>query len=183
MTCAECVKQLLESGREEIVRADSSELGRHLMTCPRCRAVADGILGQTAGVTRLLGAERSKRKKKRGVAATAGIAICLLAGSVTLRSAVRHDVPTMPTKMRVDAAPVVRAVATWAPDKKPLGVQVFAHPIVAHPIAPVVALGSMPEPATEAPSHDSEVAVSPPAGVRAAVIRTRDPKITVVWLY
>lgn len=182
MTCQECVKLLLESSRDEIVHADSSELGRHLMTCARCRAVADSILGETTRVTGLFGAERSKRKGRRGAATTLGLVILALGVGAGLRHRARTSVdspsPSVASHHAGSTVGTLTAPAVTPPVHEPLVARpIFVAPI--EPSRPMVAEFHMP---TTAPS-DSQVSVSPPPGVSAAVIRTRDPKVTVVWLY
>lgn len=192
MTCTQMLERLIEADPATLAGRGSSDVATHVRECARCRAVADQLLAET----RLLASAVERGAVVRRIrpivlapalAAAAALAFVMLPdrptsppATIPSRSPVVSITPVVVTPVVVSPSltPVVRpsvrpAVAsTRAPQPRIAQAYPLATPISATPLAPT-------------PSEISfeQVAVTPPPGKRAAVMRTSDPAITVVWVY
>jgi hypothetical protein len=196
MNCASVLESLLDAELSDIAGDGNSALAEHLRSCVRCRRVADQLLVDTrllatampAGVT----SPRVSRRTRYAVLAPAGVVAALLVVTLS-RSPRQVHVPAttaqvMPDTMSAAAVstsvpstmnrtPVVRS----APPRVTAGVmRAFPRPVA---VAPVRMESSMRSGTTIPVTTSSVVSVDPPAGVRATILHTSNPKLVVVWLY
>ena len=195
MNCASVLESLLDAELSDIAGGGNSALAEHLRSCERCRRVADQLLVDTrllatampAGVT----SPRVSRRTRYAVLAPAGVVAALLVVTLS-RSPRQVDAPAiraqvMPDTMSVAAVrtavpstmnrtPVVRS----APPRVTAGVmRAFPRPVAVAPVRMESPMRSSTTPVSTA----SAVSVDPPAGVRATILHTSNPKLVVVWLY
>ena len=191
MKCENSLVLLLEAEREELAGRGTSEVATHVRECARCKAVAARLLADTQVLathvaTRGVEARSARRSVARplvfggALASVAAIAMLLMP---TRELQVAASVP-LQAVARVSPAPV--AVSSPSPrvvHEKPL-VRIretrFADAVAATPVRLVMSQTS--EVHMPAAEFDG-VSVTPPAGIRSTVLATRNPKITVVWLY
>ncbi len=191
MKCENGLVLLLEAEREELEGRGTSEVAAHVRECARCGAVAARLLADTQVLAahvaaRSVGERSARRSVSRpfvfGGALAAAAAIALLLMPVR---DVHVDAPVHAQAIaRVSPAPAtVSTLSTPKTQAEPL-VRIhetrFADVVAATPVRFVTSQSSEPP----IPSSDSGgVSVTPPAGTRSTVLATRNPKITVVWLY
>jgi len=186
MTCHTMLERMLAAEPDELLGRGETALAVHLRECGRCRAVAHQLLQETGALVNAmardarpvapvppLSAGRRRWTRQRavvgGVLAVAGMVVAAL-----LWSPPRDVQPGPATPTLAPAAPAPGVV-----NGLPMGAERYpaARPIMAEAVAGA-AVTTSPErlaPAT--------LIVRPPSGVRAAVLQTANPTITVVWLY
>jgi hypothetical protein len=180
-------ERMLEADVEELEGRGTSLLATHVRECAACAGIARGLVRDTRVLAAV--AERSPsgvvalvpRRRRNGSYLMIGGAAAAIAASVLFvaqRSA-RSDAVSAPAF--VTAPAVLAAIGdTVVSQMLPLNVRRFADatPVVAVPLVPVIAAPALP--VADGPAM---VRVDPPEGVRAAVMQTGNPSITVVVLY
>ena len=201
MNCSAALEAMLDAEPQELEGLGTTTLAMHLASCDRCRRVADQVLEEThllaAALTRVSSPARARRTVSvplRQALIPAGlVAAALLA--VVWRS------PDAPVTAGVSAVPTPPA-APVQDTAVPTPVTSDAEPVAGQRSAPAlgrafpapkslaaVQIQVTPEPLTPtrfaSPPGGARAAVSvdAPDDYRVAVIRTANPKFTVVWLY
>jgi hypothetical protein len=184
MTCDAVLEALLDAEPSALSPNDHSALGAHLRGCARCRRIAAQLEADVrllaTGVEAVNARVRNRRIRRLTIAPAFAAAVMTLL-------LVRREAPT------VSVVPAV--VVSVAPDREPTPPDPRPRPRVSRPAKlvrefprPVAVVPVQFErPATpvmsEAVVVSNAVQVDPPPGVRAAILRTGDPKLVVVWLY
>jgi hypothetical protein len=193
MNCAAALEAILEAEPSELAGQGTTSLAAHLATCERCQAVAHQIVVET----RLLavsvvpsgspgGMRHSAPLWVRRSLVPAGIAAAIIVALAQRTPDVLVNAPvgaasSLPAVAVPDSASPSKTVADAAPVSVRRRASVRAYPA---PV-PVAAVRMNPR-SQVAPTRAEEgaaVIVDPPAGRRVAVMRTANPKFTVVWLY
>ena len=186
MTCQTMLQRMLDAEPDELLGRGETALAVHLRECGRCRAVAQQLLEETGALVNAMvrdarlvatvappNAGRRRWPRQRavlgGLLVVAGIVVAAL-----LWSPPRGVQPGPTTPTLGPAAPPSVVV-----NGSPIGAERYpaARPILAEAVA-ATAVTTSPEPLAPA-----RLIVRPPSGVRAAVLQTANPTITVVWLY
>jgi hypothetical protein len=196
MNCAAALEAMLDAEPSDLAGEGTTSLAAHLAACQQCRGVAHRISMDTrllaVSIVPLEARARMRRPAPvwvRWSPVPVGLVAALLL-VVALRT---PDVPPNVTVGDASSTPEVvvpapvaspRVVTNAVPVKvqrtEPTRVRAYPAPI------PVAAVRINPPPQTFAvPGADPgpAVIVNPPAGQRVAVMRTSNPKLTVVWLY
>ena len=203
MICDAMLPHMLDADPGELLGHGDTLLAAHIRGCARCRAVGAQVAADTVALMGELqgraSVPRRVRSQRRGTVIAAGAlaAAALLATAIWISPPLP---PAPPSATGSTSAPLVPAVVL-AP---PVAVIAPSHARTALPYAPLGhPLGSTamlvaqqfptaqpvpPErlgggPAASPRRARVTIHVYPPAGVRAAVLRTANPTITVVWLY
>ena len=196
MNCATVLESLLDAELSEIAGDGNSALAAHLRSCERCRRVADQLLVDTRLLATAMPAAvtstRAARRTRYAVLVPAGVVAALLVVTMS-RSPRQVDSPAIMAEVVPDTAslaPVIPAVPptvrrtpvvrTTQPRVTASVLRAFPPPVA---VAPVRMEPSMRSIAAVPVSMSSAVSVDPPAGVRAAILHTSNPKLVVVWLY
>jgi hypothetical protein len=154
MNCDEALDLLLEVDLEELSRNPQSSLGMHLAECARCRTTAATMIDAQS----------------------------VLRGALTLQ-------PRRSADQLVDDVLTSGGNRTAPQRRLPDEVRwAIAVPVaLAAGIAFLILRGIEPPPSDVVPSvvarEETVSAVEVPEGHSAAIFRTSDPKITVVWIY
>lgn len=195
MNCASVLEALLVAEPSELAAEGNTALAIHLHSCERCRRLAGQLLIDTRLLSTAMQASRVAHRRStrpRYVLAPVGLVATLLVVAV-LRTPGEVAAPTIKEVVvtRTLPAPVIRDTepavtitpierATPATRARLRSVRAFPSPL---PVAPVrfepFAKAIAMAPVVVSPT----VAVDPPAGTRAAVLHTSNPKLVVVWLY
>ena len=206
LTCKRALELILDAEPVELSLDGDTPLVAHLNSCDRCRRVAHRLAEQTVAIARVVAAApailarpaRSEPAPRRrsatygGLAAAAAIALLLFGAPISEpepavvgqgRIAGGTGLLVPPTVSGQRAPPAPSVWLARAPRREPR-----VEPI--HVIA--VEPERFPTPSAEAavrrisdlrnaePSQG--ISVVPPAGVRATVLSTANPAVTVVWL-
>jgi hypothetical protein len=212
MTCSTMLALMLEADLDVLDGLGDSELASHLRACPRCQAVASRLTVDTrllaltvrhpissarrrsaapwvvvSGVIAASVAMIAVRAWQRPVASTTATVV---AAANTQTGSLAGHIERVPTP-----SPVRRAVRkpTRVSAPTPLGsprvlasvaVATSASRISAEAYAPAAAVSAVRlDGAPDDQPLGAGVAADPPAGIRANIIRTSSPAVTVVWLY
>ena len=195
MNCATVLESLLDAELPEIAGDGNSALAAHLGSCARCRRVADQLLVDTrllatampAGVT----SPRVSRRTRYAVLAPASVVAALLVVTMS-RFPRQADAPAITTQIVPDTTSVAAvssvpptlartpAVRSTPPRVSARVMRAFPPPVA---VVPARMESSLRSRTTIPVSVSSAVSVDPPAGVRAAVLHTSNPKLVVVWLF
>jgi hypothetical protein len=212
MTCTNALELMLDADPGELAARDDSPLAGHLRECARCGAVARQLLADTGALAvavaggriaparaRAAGRIRARAPMLAGLAAAA-IGIVVWQGSRSTPAPM--DAPTVVARVTAPspaapspAAPSPAVPAASVPVRpriasgvatRPSSVRAPSAPRAFEPAREFVATAVaparfMPPPAQVA--RTAAIAVEPAAGTRAAVIRTSDPTVTVLWFY
>jgi hypothetical protein len=189
MNCSAALEALLDAEPAELAGQGTTPLAAHLTTCERCRAVAHQIVVETRFLAVSVapsgshgGMRRSAPLWIRRSLVPAGIAAAILVALAQRTPDVLGNAPvgaasSLPAVAAPDSALPRKTVA----DTAPAIIRRRAYP------APVPVAAVRINPPTQAALSRAEggaaVIVEPPAGRRVAVMRTDNPKFTVVWLY
>ena len=191
MNCASVLESLLDAELSEIAGEGNSALAEHLRSCERCRRVAEQLLADTRLLATALPAavtsSRVSRRTRYAVLAPVGVVAAFLVVTV-FRSPPQADAPVItaqvvPETAAVSSVPTLNrtpAVRRTQPRITASAMRAFPRPVA---VAPVRMETFMRSSTTIPGSMASAVSVDPPAGVRAAVLHTSNPKLVVVWLY
>lgn len=199
ITCDEALEMMLEAEPAELAGQGSSAVAIHLGECARCGAVAMRLLADTRALRETVAAApgdsrafaRGGRRVTRPVVVASALAAAAALIFVLPRKAEVPGVPGVPVAT-ARSTPDARSSATAAArassvapasraltESPAIAARRFADPVAATPVRFVAS-----QPVTTAEvATPVAVSVTPPPGVRAAVLRTKDPGITVVWLY
>jgi hypothetical protein len=197
MTCALALEALLDADPSEFGHAATSPLADHLRVCARCRRVAAQLDQDTQQLAVAMVSSHA-RWRSRGVRQLV-LMPALALGAVVLAVAIRSEGRIAPRPQsavqRVAAVPTPQAPVAEVPVQAPMPNAARAHRSMAPSIRrePQAFARAVPVPATRlartepvaaaGPLLAAGVAVTPPAGTRAAIMHTSDPKLVVVWLY
>lgn len=191
MNCASVLESLLDAELSEIAGEGNSALAEHLRSCERCRRLAEQLLVDTrllaTAIPAAVMSPRLSRRTRYAVLAPAGVIAALLVVTMS-RSARQADAPAtiaqvVPETAVVSSVPSLSrtpVVRSTQPRVTASTLRAFPRPVA---VAPVRMESSMGSSTTIPVSMSSTVSVDPPAGVRAAVLHTSNPKLVVVWLY
>jgi hypothetical protein len=194
MNCTPALEVMLDAEPSDLAGQGTTPLAAHLSACTRCRAVAHRLHGDTrllaASIVSAEAAGRMPRRAPVWVRWTP-VPVGLVAALLLLLAPRTPDAPpnvavigrsAEPAVVIPDAVvppPVVMAAAP-VPIRRATRVRAYPAPI---PVAAVrINPASQPFALTRADAGPA-VMVDPPAGQRVAVMRTSNPKLTVVWLY
>jgi hypothetical protein len=200
MSCTQTLELMLDAAPDELAGRGESALAIHLRECARCRAVADRILADTRALARAIEsraprsvprASRTRRTLIGGGALVTTLAAAALVFAVMKRStstgtaSVARPAPIVVPRAAVaeSTPPVAVARPAAAVDSALLGSIQPQQYAAALPVTPTQLTASPVHPPVHDPQDQSDITVTPSAGLRAAVMRTSNPNITVVWLY
>ena len=184
MTCEHALELMLEADPAELSGGGDSPLAAHIAGCGRCAAVAAALAGELAELDDELAA----------FAAAGDADAAADRALAAIRSAARSGGPDVGR---------VRAVGADEEAGRGVGREGSSHrwrrlawvPVAAAAVVAALLLGPLPDfPAfdrgagdtsgvTETETTETRFAVETPAGRNAAVMKTANPKITVVWIY
>ena len=192
MTCESALELLLDAEPSEFSANERTPLGDHLRGCVRCRRVAAQLMQDTQGLALAMAAVPVRRPaiRVRQLTLIPAVALAAIVLAVMLRANPGAPVIAPVAKelvATVDASPVAaRRESPEAPAARPRAAQrvrresrAFARAVPLAPVRLVSTTVSEVPPAVET----SGVSVTPPAGTRATVMHTSNPKLVVVWLY
>ena len=203
MSCEPMLMQLLEAEPDELRRLVDTPLTRHLADCPKCAAVADRLIADTAQLAFAVNADaaRPARRLSRlwlvpGMAAAA-VALLLWRGDATPGGPMVAEprVVAAPPAPATAAPPVVvaeaprREAAPSSPRVMPAGRRLRVRPepqLVAYRVEPVVVTPMpVPVPVSVAPAPLDRLGGSAPSRdqptPRGTVLRSTVPGVTVIW--
>ncbi|HEX7051979.1 MAG TPA: hypothetical protein VF188_17355 [Longimicrobiales bacterium] len=160
MNCNDARERLLEAEPAELAGRGESELAAHLRTCARCAGAAARLLEGQALLDARLAAFRPRASVDQLLER-----LPLAAGRVEAAVAGASG-RTSPSRRRLRAAAAVPLAAAAV-----VAILVFRREPPPRPL-----------PVAE-PSAGTVPAVRVPAGRDAAIFRTANPKITIVWIY
>ncbi|MCG6989398.1 MAG: hypothetical protein LJF06_14645 [Gemmatimonadetes bacterium] len=168
--CTPFRELMLEADPAELRGEGNGALARHLRACAPCARVAALLLEETARLDALL--EEAPHVDVAGILARAGVS-----------SAPPAPAPEAARSATAAARSVPDAVGTRFPRRRlwiPMAaaaalaaILLLRVPSVRPPRASVAAAAERPAPPL----------VEPAAGQNAAILRTDDPEITVIWLF
>jgi hypothetical protein len=196
MNCDLALELMLEADLAEMSGAMATPLGQHLRACAKCRGVGAHLVESTERFASLMatpvgqGARRVRRVYESApVALAAGILVMF---AMQVRQQAVPNLPNVlpaivvtgtvpPPTEEVSRAPIFKTVAAAVRAAPVTSLRAFpvARPIAAVELAPTVAGIAT----TSLVVASNVVSVTPPAGSRAVVMQTGDPKLVVVWLY
>ena len=205
MKCSDMLMRLLEAERDELEGVGNSLVAAHVRDCATCQAVARRLLANTMLLVEHV--ETQDAGKRMGVSAKSrrsqmvsrgvlwGGALAATTAAAMLLAPARQA----PGARSTPASTFVRAVPTPAADTSPrassrrkappahaqndlIPVQATRFPD-AVAATPARFVASQPTEQRVAGAELLGVSVAPPVGTRSVVLATRNPKITVVWLY
>lgn len=168
MNCERALDRMLEAEPAELRGEGGTELARHIRGCPRCQRTAGVLVAELSALDAALDAYAEEGDPE--VAADAALA-AIRAGSVPGRArphrggrmrATRGLAARLGAGLGLAAAAALAALLLRGPSG---------------PTPPPPSAAGSPDP------REPAVAVTPPPGRGAAVLQTRNPDITVVWLY
>jgi hypothetical protein len=193
MKCESMLTAMLDAEPDELAGRGNSALAIHVRECARCSAVAGQLLGDAheivVAASAVSGATHSQPRLSVGPArhvrrlAVGGV----LAAAALAVFALQHQRSPSVTPLPVASGSNPAGLGTGStPAAEP-------QPVAPQPAPPRPA---EPQPAASLASHGASrvgapiptgkpsfIGVAVAANVRATVMRTRNPKFTVVWLY
>jgi hypothetical protein len=190
MTCTSALELMLDAEPSELYADGNTPLSTHLRDCARCRRVASQLAQDTQLLAHMLPVAPVKRPARRATPTLVpAFALAAIVLAVTLRSRAADEPVLPPTPVR-NAVAVVEASAPLPAPRTPNAAAPRVSRIRQAPLrafAPAVAVAPVRfEPAVVQSSvqvSPGTVTVTPPAGTRATVMQTSNPKLVVVWLY
>ncbi|MEX2154377.1 MAG: hypothetical protein WD825_13640 [Gemmatimonadaceae bacterium] len=192
MTCTQMLERLIEAEPAALAGRGNSDVASHVRECARCRAVASQLLADTRMLALAVDRGAVVRRIRPIMIAPA------LAGAAALAFAMLPDQPSSPTTLGRSRAPVVAVTpvvvapavvspalpaVVWSRTLTTVASTPAPRPQVARAYPPATPLIANPMQVAPTEISYQQVAVTPPPGKRAAVMRTSDPAITVVWVY
>ena len=192
MTCESALELLLDAEPSEFSANERTPLGDHLRGCVRCRRVAAQLKRDTQGLALAMEAVPVRRPAGRvrqltlvPVVAMAAIVLTVMLRADPEASVITPAVIAAVTPIVAPTVAVIREPRETPPSRSRATQHVrresraFARAV---PLAPVRLVSTT---VSEAPLsvETSGVTVTPPAGTRATVMHTSNPKLVVVWLY
>ena len=193
MTCDSALGLLLDAEPAEFSANQATPLGEHLRGCVRCRRVAAQVMRDTRQLAVAMAAAAPVRHPARRRALRVSLAPALAVAGLVIAMVLRDRpgvAPAVVELSRVDAAvspapapPAAAPNVDFAPARasvsRPAARRAFARVM---PLAPVRLLPSAVR-SDPLPVGTNVVTVTPPAGTRATVMHTSNPKLVVVWLH
>ena len=196
MNCASVLESLLDAELSDIAGQGNSALAEHLRSCVRCRRLAGQLLVDTRLLALAMPAAvmstRVSRRTRYAALAPAGVVAALMIVTIS-RSPRQADAPATTRAQVVPDTTSVATVSTVIPptlNRTPVvrsarpratagAMRAFQRPVAVAPVRMESSMRSSTTPVTTS----SVVSVDPPAGVRATILHTSNPKLVVVWLY
>jgi hypothetical protein len=203
MTCTQMLERLIEADPDALAGRGSSDVAAHVRECARCGAVARQLLADTSLLAATVNAKGAIVRRMRpapivlALAAAATVAFLMLPQQPGARPELAVQPPA---SVAVQPAPASQAPAISPPSSSPVAAESrerraehrapsaerrapspASHLARAYPAA--IPIRVSPMSLTSSEPEQQQVVVTPPAGKRAAVMRTGDPAITVVWVY
>ena len=191
MTCEYALEAMLDAERSELDGNGGTPLSTHLRDCARCRGVASRLVQDTMLLAHALPPASVKRPARHAAPTLVpAFALAAIVLAVTLRSrSAGEPVSTAPpaTNTVARVAPAVPSPAPPTPNAaaptratrvRQTPLRAFARPTAVAPVRFARAVAS-----STVPVSPGTVTVTPPAGTRATVMQTSNPKLVVVWLY
>jgi hypothetical protein len=202
MSCKRALELILDAEPAELSLAGDTPLVAHLNSCARCRTVAARLAAQTVAIARAVESvpeilavpARPEPAPKRGaIPVYAGLAAAAVLAVVVLSAPTEDHSPQTTAHSAAEGAGVAPPVVavTQAPTQAPTRRQRIERLTLGEPIRAVAVASQR----FAAPSVDSVIAraarnadssgvisVAPPAGMRATVLATSNPAVTVIWL-
>lgn len=211
MTCDTMLQQMLDADLDVLAGRGDSPLARHLHECARCQAVAATLERETRALAAAAARPAARHpalsslyspRLRTAAVLTVAVVVIVMASRMGISVApvsvedVRSTTSEGPAA-RIDVPPMTiastlkRDYAAAQPPGTPNASLVSTSTAVtptSFEFAPVAAtpmpLVGADDVAPAAMAGDSTgVIVAPAPGQRVAVLRTSDPKITVVWIY
>jgi hypothetical protein len=193
MNCNDALEKMLDAEPAELALAVETPLAEHIRGCRKCAAVAARLVGVTAVIADVAAAAPTTGARRRssagrrvvigaGLAAAAALAFVAQRGpspvaiAPVIGRSLGSDAPVERRVVPPGDVPVVTAVR-MAPAKRFTSVRFEAAARIAAPAIAEIAATPRNVPPVEG------ISVAPPAGVRATVVTTSDPTVTVVWLH
>lgn len=198
MNCDLALEQMLDADVSEMSATAPTPLGEHLRDCRGCQRVGSQLVEDTRNLASAMAIpvvnQRSRWTRRAWESAPLAVAAGIL---VMLTVQVRQQLtipnlpsvlptivvsgPAPPPAVQIRPTAVVRPVAAVGQSAPVALRRAFpaATPIAAVELMPTVSGIATPRPVVAS----NVVSVTPPAGSRAVVIQTGDPKLVVVWLY
>ena len=203
MKCSQIVVALLGAEREELEGIGSSPVAMHLRECKACRSVASRILADTAVLAQHVQSREATAAKQAagrrasavgrralwgGAFAAAVFAVMFLTnGRRTPDELLSNSASSERVRSPQLASEPPKAVASSMHTRAAISSHLLEVQAKRFPAAvaatPARFIESQPVETSMRPSASSGVTVAPPVGMRSAVLATRNPKITIVWLY
>ena len=182
MTCEEALPRLLEAELAELDGHGDSAIAVHLRGCARCARLAAVMVAETAMLTGVApGAGESRRWTHRPLAWAGALAAAVLALAVLRPSRHAGELSrAAPKVFEAVAARLGENVGTRSAVPVAVRASRFADVAATTPVR--FAASQTVEEAAPA-GNAGRVSVTPPAGRSVAVLATRNPSITVVWMY
>jgi hypothetical protein len=174
MNCDTALDRMLEAGPAELRGDAGSPLGRHLAACPRCRPVAEALAAALGSVDDTVTAYA--RTGDADAAVDAALAASRDTGPGPVGPGDRAGRPDRASGRL--SGRLLRSPRAWVPLAAAAVVAAVLLVDGPGPGPPVD-----PGPVARDPALDPRVAVVPPPDRNAAVLETRNPNITIVWLY
>ena len=185
MTCDQALEQMLDA-ELTLLASGGSELAGHVRGCVRCGRIARRLQADTQQLAVAMSRSDVRRARRvpllvwaTPVAAAAALLVMLSPPEPVERVA---EVASVLSPVTVDSFPPAPAVAPIAAKAAKRGPMLRAFP-VAQSITPVSLPLQAPIATPARVVASNAVSVTPPAGTRAVVMQTSDPKLVVVWLY
>lgn len=197
MSCREMIERLLETEPDELAGRGEGGVAEHVRSCARCRAVAERLLDAQAALAAELTAP-----PRVGVDEAIERALLGAAGHPPApgKAGVGGGGPSAPP-FRPGVRPATAPPPGWGSSGGTAGGGVRRGRRALRSLVPLAAAAAValllvrhdvPRPAFEDAAGSRSVAPAPPAalpaviapeGRNAALFRTSDPRITVVWIY
>jgi hypothetical protein len=200
--CDEMLFEMLSADADALRGEGLDAVAVHVRGCSRCRAVAARMVQETSSLAAAVAsAPMGVRPRSRAHAFAPRVAVVLAAAATLMLIVYPEQQPLVESERPAAAvsvvAPAVVAAApapARAPGRTAAPRVESAMPVAATTISvaplespvPVAAVQIAVAPSDTRPVHETAaglVTVAPPPGVHARVTQTRNPSITVVWLY
>jgi hypothetical protein len=189
MTCDQALELMLDAELMELSAAAPTPLGAHLRDCGWCRRVGLQLVDDTQHLASAMALpvdrrSRWKRRAHESVPATLAAGILVMLTIQLRQETFVGQVPrVLPAVVVSPASPAVPDEPVAPPAVKTSRPRLLKAFPAAQPIAAVEMALQAPVATPPALVASNAVTVTPPAGTRAVVMQTSDPKLVVVWLY
>ena len=194
MNCTAALEAILDAEPTDLAGQGTTSLAAHIVACNRCRAVAHRISVETGLLASSIAPSEVRRRVPsgapvwvRGLLVPVGLAAALVLALVSRTPHPPNVIVSVASPKPAIAVPEPVVSPRVATGTAPVSVQRTPSRVRAYPAPiPVAAVRISPQAQTFAPPRvegGATVIVDPQPGQRVAVMRTSNPKITVVWLY
>jgi hypothetical protein len=187
MNCTAALEAMLDAEPQALSGHGSTVLAVHIASCRKCGSVAERLVADTRLLANAIARSqiRSHSRRPRWVqralvpAGLVAAALLVFVVQFTPNAPAGTAGPVAVLKTTDPVAPGVGVATIATPRNVSERTRAFPSPVAVQPVR-IVAQA----PAAVTPSRTpTTVTVDPPAGTRVAVMRTDNPKFTVVWLY